>query len=190
MSIVRLLARPMIGATFVFRGVKQLRDPSEDAAKAKEFDERYGTSLRKVASVLPESPEALVRLSGGVRVGAGVALAMGRFPRLAATALAASMVPTTLVAHPFWREQDQAARAEQRAEFLKDLGLTGGLMLAAVDTDGKPGVSWRARRATRDARRSAVTARREARLASRAARAEVSARAHEAGSRARKLLPG
>ena len=42
-------------------------------------------------------------------------------------------------------------------------------MLASVDTEGKPGVAWRARRAARDARREATplagTARREARLA-------------------------
>ena len=42
-------------------------------------------------------------------------------------------------------------------------------MLAAVDTEGKPGVAWRARRAAADVRREAKglarTARREAKLA-------------------------
>ena len=42
-------------------------------------------------------------------------------------------------------------------------------MIAAGDTDGKPGVAWRARRAAKDARREtrhlAATARREAKLA-------------------------
>jgi hypothetical protein len=47
--------------------------------------------------------------------------------------------------------------------------MMGGLMLAAVDTEGKPGVAWRARRAAADVRREARglarTARREAKLA-------------------------
>lgn len=42
-------------------------------------------------------------------------------------------------------------------------------MLAAVDTEGKPGVAWRARRAAKDVKREAKRlghdARREARLA-------------------------
>ena len=45
----------------------------------------------------------------------------------------------------------------------------GGLLLAGVDTDGKPGIAWRARRAAtdvqREARQLAKDARREARLA-------------------------
>lgn len=189
MSIVRLLARPMIGAIFVIQGAKQLRDPSGVAPRAKEFDEKYGGPLRKTTSTLPESPEALARLNAGVHVVAGLALATSTFPRVAATAIAATMVPTTLVGHPFWEETDEAARAQQRIHFLKNLGLTGGLLLAAVDTEGNPGLSWRARRAARDAKRSAGTARREAKLASRAAKSEVSARAHEASSKVRGLLP-
>jgi hypothetical protein len=47
--------------------------------------------------------------------------------------------------------------------------MLGGLIIAAGDTEGKPGVAWRARRAARDARREAGhlagTARREAKLA-------------------------
>jgi putative oxidoreductase len=47
--------------------------------------------------------------------------------------------------------------------------MLGGLIIAAVDTEGRPGVAWRARRAAKDARREAshlaATARREAKLA-------------------------
>ena len=47
--------------------------------------------------------------------------------------------------------------------------MLGGLLIAAGDTEGKPGVAWRARRAAKDARREArhlaATARREAKLA-------------------------
>ena len=47
--------------------------------------------------------------------------------------------------------------------------MLGGLIIAAGDTEGQPGVAWRTRRAAKDARREAkhlaATARREAALA-------------------------
>jgi hypothetical protein len=47
--------------------------------------------------------------------------------------------------------------------------MLGGLMIASVDTEGRPGVAWRARRAAKDVRREARhlgrSARREAKLA-------------------------
>ena len=52
--------------------------------------------------------------------------------------------------------------------------MLGGLIIAAGDTEGQPGVAWRTRRAAKDARREArhfaARARREAKLA----RAQVS----------------
>jgi uncharacterized membrane protein YphA (DoxX/SURF4 family) len=58
-----------------------------------------------------------------------------------------SLVPTTLAGHPFWHEADQAARAQQRIHFLKNVAMLGGLILAAGDTGGRPSVPWRAKRA-------------------------------------------
>ncbi|MDP8930210.1 MAG: DoxX protein, partial [Actinomycetota bacterium] len=57
----------------------------------------------------------------------GVALALGIKPKLAASVLAASLVPTTLAGHPFWKLEDKEA-AQQRIQFMKNLGLLGGLM--------------------------------------------------------------
>jgi uncharacterized membrane protein YphA (DoxX/SURF4 family) len=83
--------------------------------------------------------------------------------------LAGSLVPTTLAGHAFWDEKDPAARKAQRLQFAKNSSVLGGLILAALDTEGKPGVAWRARRAARDVRREtgrlAHDARREAKLA-------------------------
>jgi hypothetical protein len=61
--------------------------------------------------------------------------------------------------------------------------MMGGLLLAAVDTEGRPGMPWRARRAALDAQRMAKTYKREAKLTARAAKAEVKGKARE-------LLPG
>jgi hypothetical protein len=86
-------------------------------------------------------------------------------------------VPTTLAGHRFWEEEDETRRAQQRIHFFKNLSMLGGLMLAAVDTEGQPGLAWRAQHAAHHAttgtRRGARTARREAKLAARGARAHL-----------------
>jgi len=56
-------------------------------------------------------------------------LAMGRAPRLAALALAASLIPTTIAGHRFWTETDPSARAAQRIQFLKNAAMLGGLLV-------------------------------------------------------------
>src|SRR5439155_1358622 len=59
----------------------------------------------------------------------------------------ASIVPTTLAGHRFWEHTDPTERFGQISNFVKNAGLLGGLLLAAVDTEGKPSVGWRARKA-------------------------------------------
>jgi uncharacterized membrane protein YphA (DoxX/SURF4 family) len=51
--------------------------------------------------------------------------------------------------HAFWREADDGARKQQRTQFLKNLAMGGGLLLAATDLEGRPSIGWRARRAAR-----------------------------------------
>ena len=46
-----------------------------------------------------------------------------------ALALAGSLVPTTLAGHRFWEEEDDAARAQQTVQFLKNLAMFGGLLM-------------------------------------------------------------
>ncbi len=57
---------------------------------------------------------------------------------------------------------------------MKNLGILGGLLLAAVDTEGKPGVAWRAthgaRAAKRETKRGAKAAKREAKQLAREAK--------------------
>jgi putative oxidoreductase len=168
MTVVRRLARPLLAAMFIDGGLDQLRHPSAKLAKAEPL-------LHKVAGPLhlPDDPELLIRANGAAMLGAGAMLATGRLPRLSAMVLAASLVPTTVAGHRFWAESDPVQKRNQRTHFLKNLGLLGGTLLAAVDTGGKPGLPWRARRAAKDAARTARTAKREARMAGKAAKAEA-----------------
>jgi putative oxidoreductase len=70
-----------------------------------------------------------VKLNGAVQVVAGTTLALGILPRVSALALAASLVPTTLAGHRFWEEEDEAARAQQSVQFLKNAAMMGGLLM-------------------------------------------------------------
>ena len=47
----------------------------------------------------------------------------------------------------FWNEPDPERKADERRAFLTDVSLIGGLIIAAVDTEGKPSLGWRGRRA-------------------------------------------
>lgn len=141
--LVRRLAYAAQGALFIVSGLDAVRNPGGKAKVAGPFLEKaVGAAPDAVSDNLPSSPEALVRINGGVQLVAGSLLALGRFPRISALALAASLVPTTLAGHAFWSApKDQ--QVNQRIQFLKNLGLFGGLIVTAVDTKGQPGLAWR-----------------------------------------------
>ena len=173
MTLVRRLARPCLAAMFVSGGLDALRAPASKVPAADPIAPRIAEKL----PYLPEDTEQLVRINGAVQVAAGLMLATGRLPRLSSALLAGSLVPTTLAGHRFWEEEDEMRRAQQRIHFFKNLSMLGGLMLAAVDTEGQPGLAWRAQHAAQHAatgtRRGARTARREAKLAAHGARAHL-----------------
>lgn len=171
MTVTRLIARPMLASIFVVGGVSALKNAEKHAAAAKPVADKMVPLLQKAVPQvpIPTDTTTLVRINAAAQLLAGAALATGRAPRLSSTVLAASLVPTTLAGHRFWEETDPAARVGQRIQFVKNVSVLGGLLLAGVDTDGKPGLAWRARRAAADAKREgrqlAKAARNEAKLA-------------------------
>jgi uncharacterized membrane protein YphA (DoxX/SURF4 family) len=189
MTVVRAIARPLLSCIFVVQGVNSLRQPEPLVLRAEPVTDRMVPLLKKVAPPkisdrLPESTKNLVRLNGAAQVVGGLALASGNGRRLGATLLAASLVPTTLAGHRWWEIDDTTKRQQQRIHFLKNLGLFGGLLLAAVDTEGRPGLAWRASHGTQVAKRqtarTAKLAKREARRAARAAKREAQLFARQA----------
>jgi len=173
MRPVRAGARALLGAIFVVSGARSFADPDPLVSRAKPLTDRVTPLLRKAAPGLPTDTRTLVRVNGAAQLAGGLLLATGHLTRPAAALLAGSMVPTTVAGHPFWSFDDPAARTNHQIHFLKNLGLLGGLLLAAADTQGKPGLRWRTSRAVgeraRSARRMARTARREMRIAMRSA---------------------
>ncbi len=146
----------MMSGLFVVQGAQALANPDPLVAPAARVTARLSPQLARIHPAVPTDPRTLVRINGAVQVIGGVLLNTAAH-RPAAALLAGSMVPTTLAGHPFWATDDPAQRKAQRIQFLKNLSLLGGLLLAAVDTEGAPGLPWRARHAagTRSSRPAA-----------------------------------
>jgi putative oxidoreductase len=142
MSVVRMLARPMLASMFVTAGTDAVLHPEPKADRAGDVGP---TVARKLPIPLPDDPVQLVRINGAVQVVAGLMLATGRLPRLSALAIAATLVPTTYAGHRFWEEKDPTRRTAQRLHFFKNMSMFGGLLIAAVDTGGKPSLAHRGR---------------------------------------------
>lgn len=146
--LIRRIARPMLAAAFIATGVEVIRRPETLAETAQPYiDKAKGALPPTAADFIPSDPQVVVRVNGAIHIVGGLALATGKFPRLAALSLASVVVPTTLAGHDFWNETDPHERAEQQAHFIQNVGLLGGLLLATVDTEGKPSLAWRGRKA-------------------------------------------
>lgn len=141
--ILRRIARPMLAAVFVSGGIDTLRNPKPRVDTAAPAIEKAGEQANVQAD-----PELVVKVNAAAQVAAGLAFGLGKLPRLSALVLAGSLAPTTVVGHRFWEEDHPVDRGAQRIHFLKNLGLLGGLLIAAADTHGKPSVAWRAKNAS------------------------------------------
>jgi putative oxidoreductase len=160
----------MLASIFVIQGFDTMLHPERVAAQA----EPVIRSVAERVPLVPAQAEQAVRLSGAVQVVAGSLLAIGRFPRLSALALAATLVPTTLAGHQFWAAEEDQDRAQQRIHFFKNVSMLGGLLITAADTAGQPSLAWRGRHAAKAARHdvklATKTARRSAKAGARAGR--------------------
>ena len=141
----------MLASIFIVQGLDTVLHPDRKVAAA----EPVVRPLAERVPFIPDDVETSVRLSGAVQVVAGSLLAIGRFPRLSALAIAVDLVPTTYAGHRFWETDDKQERMQQRIHFLKNLSILGGLLIAAGDTAGNPSLAWRqpARGRLRQARR-------------------------------------
>src|SRR5262245_31142020 len=130
MRLIHTAARAMLGAIFVTGGIGSLKDPDAYVPTGKKITQPVTATLQRASGRLPTETRTLVQLNGAVQLVGGFLL-LTPLHRPAALALAASLVPTTLAGHSFWQHEDPGERAGQQIHFLKNLGLAGGLVLAA-----------------------------------------------------------
>jgi len=142
---LRGLARTLLASIFVVGGVSAWRRSGRLAVPASKV-------TGPVEDLVPGRPttEQLVKVNAGVQVVGGTLFALGFVPRVMALLLGATLVPTTLAGHRFWEMEDEADRAQHQTQVLKNAGLIGGLVFAALDTGGRPSVFWSGRRLAGD----------------------------------------
>lgn len=151
MTLLHAASRTLLASYFLVNGAKALKDPKPLVPAAEPLADRIVPLVKQyappqVANAVPEDVETLIRVNGAVQVFGGLALASGKGRRLGASLLAASLIPSTIAKHPFWSASDDEQKAVDRAHFLKNTSLLGGVLLASADTEGKPSLAWRAKK--------------------------------------------
>jgi uncharacterized membrane protein YphA (DoxX/SURF4 family) len=151
MSLIRAAARTLLASYFVASGIKALKDPASLVPAAEPFADKLAPLVKQyapnqVAGYIPQDAKTLVQINGVAEVIGGVALATGVGRRLGALLLAGSLVPSTIAKYPFWTREDPERRADDRTHFLQNASLLGGVLLASVDTEGKPSLAYRAQK--------------------------------------------
>jgi putative oxidoreductase len=136
-TILSPASRTLLGAVFLLAGVSKLRD-----RKASLEYMRFKGMTRMTGPMLTAAT--------AVEIGAGLALLLGYRTKLASSALAAYLVPTSALFHDFWKAQGPE-RQNQMIHFMKNLSIIGGLLDMARHGAGAVSVeSWHPAR-SRDA---------------------------------------
>ena len=147
--LIRRIARPLLSVAFIGQGVDALRNPKSAADAARPALDGMRQLPDPIGANVPSNAETFARANAAVQIGGGLLLATGKMPRLASAALAFTVIPGSVGGHMFWNEPDPQRKADERRALMTDLSLLGGLIIAAVDTEGKPSLGWRGRRAAR-----------------------------------------
>ena len=94
-------------------------------------------------------PEAAVTGTGTMLMLGGLSLLMGVKPKLGAALVGAFLLGVTPKMHDFWTVTDPQQRTGEQVNFLKNIGLLGGALLAAAMPEPWPASADRRRGALR-----------------------------------------
>ena len=125
-TLIRTAGRLCISAIFVYTGYGMINNA-----------ERYAKRAAAAVPMMPEDP-MVARAHGATMMVAGSTLALGIVPRMSARVLALTMIPNTLIGHPFWKSESPEDRRTQLVHFLKNIGLFGGLLYLSADKRTAP----------------------------------------------------
>lgn len=159
MNLLRAAGRAALASYFIVNGAKSVKDPDSLATAAEPVAERVVPLAHRalptgVAAFAPEDARSLVRLTGIFGILGGLGMATGIAPRKGAALAAASMIPTLLNSAPTGPED----RSAKTGSFVKNLALTGAVLVVSQDTRGRPSMLWSAadtaRRLGRESERS------------------------------------
>jgi putative oxidoreductase len=125
-KLVRTASRFLLAGIFVYSGYGMVNHA-----------ERYAKQMSAALPMLPEDP-MIPKVQGAIMIGAGSTFALGILPKMSARILALSLIPNTLIGHPFWKTEKPEDRRPQLIQFLKNAGLFGGLIYVSADKRTKP----------------------------------------------------
>ena len=109
-----LIGRILIASIFLVSGIAKLTDTANTAGYMTQVGIPHALTLAVIA--------------GLCEVAGGLAIAFGFLGRLGALGLFLFMIPTTIIFHGFWRLEGAEAKM-QMVNFMKNLGIMGGLLL-------------------------------------------------------------
>ena len=87
--------------------------------------------------MVPNDP-MIARVQGATMLAAGTTLALGFMPKTSARVLALTLIPNTIVGHPFWKFEKPDERRANLVHFVKNAGLFGGLLYISADKRTQP----------------------------------------------------
>ncbi|MBX3155386.1 MAG: DoxX family protein [Deltaproteobacteria bacterium] len=125
-----LAGRFLLAAIFFVSGYAKLTDPA-------------GTIAHMTAAGIPAA-DVLAYVAGFAEILGAVSLLFGFLTRIGALGLILFMIPTTLVFHNFWAYEGAEQRM-QLVNFLKNLGILGGLSLLVACGAGRYSVDSKLR---------------------------------------------
>jgi uncharacterized membrane protein YphA (DoxX/SURF4 family) len=145
--LVRRIARPLLATWFAAEGWQVLRHPAPHAARASTtwdaLAERFG---------LPHAPDdarmrQVARAHGGAMALAAALLALGKAPRTASLVLAGLTAPLVLAALPTSPRELTRMPDDDRDRLARATSMLGAALLAGIDNEGRPSMTWRVARA-------------------------------------------
>ena len=121
-DLVLLIGRVLLGGIFVFSGYFKVTAVAAFAASL----ERRGVPFASVMGVIGAYVEFL----------GGLAIVLGIEVRYTSVLMIGFVIVATLISHRFWELQD-AARAAQQTQFLKNVGIAAGFFLLHAAGGGR-----------------------------------------------------
>ncbi|MEV7972749.1 DoxX family protein [Cellulomonas sp. NPDC089187] len=140
--LLRRIARPLFASWFLAEGVDALRHPQGHVATARTALDRLDATVPADLDLDDATLTTVVRAHGAATAVAAGLLTLGKLPRLSGAALALLTLPLALAELAVDKEH-RGPKRERRQRLLRPLALTGGALIVAADTHGKPSVRWR-----------------------------------------------
>jgi putative oxidoreductase len=116
-SIPHLVGRAIFGGYFLYNGINHFLQKDQLSGYA---------SAKGVPSA-----EIAVEASGAMMILGGLSLLTGYKPKLGSAAIVAFLAGVTPSMHRFWSEENPQQRQAEMINFMKNVALLGGAMLAA-----------------------------------------------------------